>query len=259
MKKNLITIAKLSLLVVVTIYCFLAILLVSLVLPPFRRMKFLQRTIVRHWGKWGLWASNMDLQIIGERPDTEDNYFIVANHVSYLEAIVMPQVDRISILGRHELKYIPMIGQAAALAGILYVNRKNEESRERSKRNMRRYYERGIHITLFAEGTTTDGSDVLPFKKSVFEMGMDIVPCAIKYRTDTEFNPAWYGDQTFWPHLVELFNHKKVEGRICLFPKMSAKDFPDFTAYQQAVRDTIRAWVTAPWGEEDRVSRSQQS
>jgi 1-acyl-sn-glycerol-3-phosphate acyltransferase len=146
------------------------------------------------------------------------------------------------------------LGQACALVGILFVNRKNAESRERSKRELRRHYNNGIHIALFAEGTTTDGTDVLPFKKSVFEMGLDVVPCAIKYRTDTGFNPAWHGDQTLWPHLVEMFNHKKVEGRVRLFPKMSAQDYPDFTAYQNAVRDTIRGWVVAPWGEEDRVA-----
>jgi hypothetical protein len=121
----------------------------------------------------------------------------------------------------------------------------------RVKVELRRKYENGIHVALFSEGTTSAGAKVLPFKKSAFQMGMDIVPCGIKYRCPTGFNPAWYGDLTFLPHFFTLFYQPKFEVKLRSFPKLKAADFNDPMKYLETTREMIRAWVTAPWDEED--------
>ena len=68
-------------------------------------------------------------------------------------------------------------------------------------------------LILFPEGTSSDGSRVLPFKSSLFEapikVGATVQPITIRY-TEVNGMPvdrwqkpllAWYGDMDLFPHL----------------------------------------------------------
>jgi len=240
--------------IVATLYCGTGAMLLALFYYPISRrraMKLGQRILMRHWGRVICYSGRVRLTVIGERPEDKENYIVVPNHVSYLDIGVVPQLANVSFLSRHEVAYIPFLGWGATAVGVTYVNRKNERSRAKSREQLIERYHQGTHVALFAEGTTSDGTDVLPFKKAAFELGLDILPCAIKYRTPTGFNVGWYGDWGFIEHIKQLLEQPYVECRARIFPLMRAKDFPDFTAYQTAVRDKIRAWVVAPWGEEE--------
>ena len=249
MGKQISAVLKLIWMAFVTVYVTSGILVVRVLFGKLRSMRIVQNSFAPHWSHQLQRLAKLKIKVTGELPDDKTIYTVVSNHISYLEAAVLPQVGRAAWIGRHEIKYVPFFGWAAASAGMVYVNRKSVESRLKAKETIRKFYEGGDHLWIFSEGTTSDGTDVLPLKKSVFEFKMDIVPCGIKYRTPTGFNPAWFGDAAFWPHMVELMNLPGIECKVHFFPLMKSEDYPDFTAHQEAVRETMRAWVRAPWDE----------
>ncbi len=253
MWKQTITILKFSWMAVVTVYSAVTIVFIRLFTSRYRAMRISQKYVASHWSRQFQKLANLEIEVIGSLPADGSVYTIVSNHLSYLEAAVLPQVAFAGWIGRHEMGLVPVFGQAAAICGLQYVDRRSPQSRERTRETMLKRYRDGVHLWIFAEGTTSDGADVLPFKKSMFELAMDIVPCAIKYRSPSGFNPAWYGDQEFWPHLVECMNQERMQCRVRFFPVMPAADYNDFTEHQNAVRDVIREWVLKPWGEEETV------
>ena len=252
--KTLLALPRVCWIGIASIYSCLSVFFIRMFFifaPSIRSARFSQKYMLSHWGRQILKMFRVKVEKIGEPPPDDTPFIIVSNHVSYLDIGVVPQITNVTFLSRHEVAYVPFVGWGAAIIGVHFVDRRSSESRAKGKKELRRKYENGVHVALFVEGTTSDGSDVLPFKKSAFEMGLDIVPCAIKYKTDTGYNPAWYADVVMWPHAVEGLNQKRIDCRVKVFPLMKADDYPDFDAYQIAVRDKIRAWVIAPWGEED--------
>src|ERR1700733_7361744 len=68
-------------------------------------------TITRYWAKLWLWVAGMPLEIIGNRPP-ERRDIIVANHISYLDPVVLysglPSYFR--ALGKKEFSKVPLMG-----------------------------------------------------------------------------------------------------------------------------------------------------
>ena len=77
----------------------------------------------------------------------------------------------------------------------------------------------GIPLTLFPEGTSSDGSSVLPFFSSLLEPAANakwpVTPACIAYRLDegqgsVAEDICYWGDMTFGPHLWKLLGKKKI-------------------------------------------------
>src|SRR5207253_7310727 len=85
----------------------------------------------------------------------------------------------------------------------------------------------GLRVVLFAEGTSSDGSGVLPFRPSLFEPAMTarapITPTYIGYVVSSGSvanDVAYWGEMTFFPHALKLFSIKSVSVNIKFGPTM---------------------------------------
>ena len=92
-----------------------------------------------------------------------------------------------------------MIGWLADRSGTLFIRRGNHESASISAKIAQRLREDGL-LTLFPEGTTTDGRDVRPFFSRLFsaaiDTGTDVIPVTLRYHINGEHDPvAPYTDQ----------------------------------------------------------------
>ena len=83
----------------------------------------------------------------GPRPDPHEQYIFVANHISYLDAIVIiPSVKHhFRPIGKYELLKIPIFGFIYKFC-VITVNRSNAEDRARSLDDLRKVLARGISI-----------------------------------------------------------------------------------------------------------------
>ncbi len=103
-------------------------------------------------------------RLSGERP-----LLIVANHVSWLDIVVVGAIAPLSFVAKAEMASWPLFGLLAKLHRTIFVKR--ERRRETSKQANDIANRMTAHeiIVLFPEGTTTDGNRLAPFKTPLFE------------------------------------------------------------------------------------------
>jgi 1-acyl-sn-glycerol-3-phosphate acyltransferase len=101
------------------------------------------------------------------RPDPNKQYIFVANHISYIDAviIILSIKHHFRPIGKHELLKIPIFGFLYKYC-VITVNRSNLEDRARSLNDLRKVLARNISILVFPEGTFNETSDPL---KSMFD------------------------------------------------------------------------------------------
>jgi len=162
-------------------------------------------------------------QVIGELPTGP--CVIVANHVSYLDPVIVAGLVPCVPIAKAELHDWPVIGDAARRSKVLFVRRECGLSGARVLREAKRALDSGLPVLVFPEGTTTRGRSVLPFRRGALglakRMGVPIVPVAVSYRhTDA----AWVGDDTFLPHFVRTLARPFTPATLRFLPAIDPRE-----------------------------------
>jgi len=161
-----------------------------------------------------------------EKLSLEKNVMIVANHVSYTDVLIVASCMPTLFITSVEVKLSGLPGLISSLGGSLFVERRNRAGLKYELQAVADKLTRGFNVTLFAEATSSDGSGVLPFRSAMVESVImaekKILPLCIKY---TSINGAsadrsnldavcYYGDMTFFPHLIRLLKQKSVQAEV---------------------------------------------
>lgn len=179
----------------------------------------LSRSIVQAWGRGCLRICGLKVVRHG-RPCTDQPALLVANHVSYLDIPVIAAHLPVIFIAKREVASWPLFGFLARLARTIFIDRVPSQAARQCKL-LRRRLRQGETLLLFPEGTSSDGSDLLPFKSSLFEATEDetgsvpLQPVGLAYvgfRDGTAFEGAqrelyaWIGDSTMLPHLWRMLH-----------------------------------------------------
>jgi lyso-ornithine lipid O-acyltransferase len=155
----------------------------------------------------------LSIEVAGELP--RQPCVAVANHVSYLDPIAFLALAPALPVCKGEVERWPLIGAAARATGVLLVDRECAWSGARLLRRALAALDAGASVLNFPEGTTSDGSEVLPFRRGIFGAArlarVPIVPVAFAY---ADPDSAWTGDQTFIPHYLRTAARERVEVRV---------------------------------------------
>jgi len=149
---------------------------------------------------------------------------VVSNHLSYLDILLFSATRPFVMVAKSEVRAWPLIGWMTAQAGTVYVVRGAGPSTYSGvNRAMAEAYLSGLPVLFFPEGTTTDGSEVLPFRRGLFHSvlneGVALRTAALAYSVeDREVSVAkdvcWWGDALLAPHLWKLAGLKGVRARV---------------------------------------------
>lgn len=118
---------------------------------------------------------------------------LVANHVSYLDAIILPIVcDMPKFMSMAEVKNWPLFGPLGQDLDFLWVDRKSPEARKKAleaiQGHVRAWRPGERSLLIFPEGTTSNGRGLNAFKKGAFTEGAPVRPVVVKYTGS--WNPA---------------------------------------------------------------------
>ena len=108
----------------------------------------------------------------------------MSNHESQLDPPVLIGVLPLPAvyIAKKEVKYIPFVGWAAMVAGVIFIDRRDRERAIRSIHAAAMEIRGGKNVVIFPEGTRSRTGAMLPFKKGGFalaqEAGVPIVPLA---------------------------------------------------------------------------------
>jgi len=166
----------------------------------------------RIWGYGLAWIWGMRIRVSGPRP--KPPFFLVSNHLSYTDIILVCAVCPAWFISKSEVAGWPGIGALTRVGPTIYINRELRRDVTRMNQLIADLVLDGGAVGFFPEGTTTNGEEVLPFKPSLFqpavEMELPVTTASIHYETRPGMKPArdvvaWYGDQEFAPHASTLF------------------------------------------------------
>ena len=129
---------------------------------------------------------------------------LVANHVSYLDAIAIASVTRCAPIAKSEVAAWPVVGSAAGGLGAIFVKRRSATARVRTLRRALAVLSSGVPVLNFPEGTTTNGTVLLPFHRGIFGVArlanVPIIPIAVRCSRQL----AWHGNAPFLPHYLRM-------------------------------------------------------
>lgn len=175
-----------------------------------------QRRTDPHVTSWwhGRVARILKLEITWSGHKPHPPALIVANHVSWLDIIVIGHLTPACFLSKDEVRRWPVIGWLAARAGTLFIKRGGGQASAIGQ-SIGELLGRDGLLTLFPEGTTTDGREVRPFFSRLFAASIDtgtpIVPTSIRYHIEGGFDPVapYIDDQTLGANMLGLMRRPR--------------------------------------------------
>ena len=117
----------------------------------------------------------------------------------------------------------PVLGLLCRSMGTIFVDRNSRLDVLRVNRLIEQALRSGKGVLLFPEGTSTPGSEVLPFHSALLEPavqeGCPVSFATVSYRTPVGQAPAhlsvcWWGEMSFLPHFYRFLQLKSVEATL---------------------------------------------
>ena len=180
----------------------------------------------------------------------------VSNHSSWLDVPVLGAELEACFIAKEEIARWPLIGWIAGLGRTVYV-RRQRTSTARERDEMRRRLARGDSLILFPEGTTSDGSRVLPFRSAFLSVAQlpatadgkppIVQPVSVVYDR-LAFLPAgrasrplfaWYGDMDFGTHFWRLAQHRGLRATVLLHTPLDPVAYPSRKALALATWSAV--------------------
>ena len=110
------------------------------------------------------------VEVLGQ-PTFARNMVWVGNHLSYLDIPVLGSLGPMRFVAKEEIQGWPLFGWLADLQRTVYISRRPRHAVSASAHFADAVSAGGV-VVLFAEGTSSDGRAVLPFRPSLFEVLM---------------------------------------------------------------------------------------
>lgn len=111
-----------------------------------------------------------------ENVNPKQSYVFVANHQSFVDvfAVYGWLPNNFKWLMKKELRKIPFVGAACAVAGHIFVDRSNPRAAMESLQDIKSQLCNGISTVIFPEGTRTKTGELGRFKRGAFQVAMDV-------------------------------------------------------------------------------------
>ncbi|WP_234000833.1 MULTISPECIES: 1-acyl-sn-glycerol-3-phosphate acyltransferase [unclassified Erythrobacter] len=143
--------------------------------------------------------------------------FFIANHVSWVDILALAGATGTAFVAKFELSQVPVIGWLCRLNRTVFVKRENRMGVAQQINALKEALADNWSVTVFPEGTTTDGRSLLPFKSSMLSVlepppaGVLVQPVVLDYGDVAEFI-GWIGEEG------GVNNAMRVMGRKGSFP-----------------------------------------
>jgi 1-acyl-sn-glycerol-3-phosphate acyltransferase len=149
---------------------------------------------------------------------------VISNHLSYLDILVFAASRPFIMVAKSDVRGWPGLGWLTSKAGTVYVTRGGGPATYPAvNRAMAEAYRSGLPVLFFPEGTTTDGTQVLEFRRglfhSVLDEGVQLQVAALHYASgdpgiSVADNVCWWGDALLLPHIWRLAQAECIEASV---------------------------------------------
>lgn len=189
------------------------------------------------------WISGIAAETTGKR--IRSNVFYASNHHSWIDIPVISGVTGCTFVANDGIEGWPLIGWLCKINHTIFVSRENKLSVGDQIDDLRAAMTGQQPVTIFPEGTTSDGSGLLPFKASLFAAlvppppGMMVQPVFLTYGRHTS-RVAWVGEEKVTENFWRLLSYwKPISATLNFLEPFDPALFPDRKAISAEVRSRI--------------------
>jgi 1-acyl-sn-glycerol-3-phosphate acyltransferase len=123
---------------------------------------------IQKWARTMLKRLGVELKVVGA-PAPAGPMLLVANHISWLDILALHAVCPCRFVAKADVERWPLLGTLVTGGGTLYVKRESRRDAMRVVHRMAQALKDGDILAVFPEGTTGDGSSVLPFHSGLIQ------------------------------------------------------------------------------------------
>lgn len=187
---------------------------------------------------------------------------LISNHVSWLDIPVLSAVAPVSFIAKREVGSWPFVSWLARLQRTIFIDRTRRADIPVVAGAMRKRLAQDDTLVLFAEGTSSDGNRVLPFKSSL----LAIVAAKAAVPEDATGKPpkvqtlslvythihgvplsradrnliGWYGDMDMGGHAWSLLKAGPIDVSITISEPVNLDGFADRKALSRHAETLVR-------------------
>ena len=143
--------------------------------------------------------------------------FIVSNHLGYMDIVVLASLTPQAFLSKSEVAKWPLVGWYTKVAGTLFIDREKRADVAKKDSAFAKVIDEGLGMTVFLEGTSTNGREILPYRSSLLQPSIDngwpVTPVYLEYECeegDVEQDVCWWGEMGFAEHLLRMLKVKRI-------------------------------------------------
>ena len=237
----------------VFVFAWLLLWLLPMVLLSWFRIGGLLPIVARFCARGLLFISNIKATTTGEvlAPTNKDRAtLLVGNHISYLDILALNILFGCAFISKSDVASWPIFGTIAKAQRTIFVRRASRASLPETQKEMQQKLFENRAYVLFAEGTSSDGSYILPFRSNLLQgaVGNDRIylqSFCVQYRSCNGLPIirgkralfAWYGDMELLPHLWDLLHIDSAHVEIRLAAPIKGSEYPDRKSLTQALQD----------------------
>ena len=205
-------------------------MVMAVIYPYFGRT--LRRRILKAWSWQLLSILNIGLRIEGQQLALrEEGCLLVANHISWLDIFVLNAIHPAQFIAKSEVRNWPLIGWLARRSGTIFIERALRRNASRINRDVSQLLEQGACISLFPEGTTTDGLQVGHFHSALLQPAIDarikMCPVALRYENDDgcpSLAAVFTGDTTLVRSIWRILRARHLKALAVFTPELRTAD-----------------------------------
>src|ERR1700687_4380659 len=247
----------------------LGFLALTLVLLPFQLIGIafdlrLQRTIPHLYHRILCALIGVRIREVGRR-SAASPALILSNHVSWLDICVISALAPVVFVAKSEVAGWPLFGWLAKLQRTIFINRQARHQTGAATSEIAGRLLGGDAVVLLAEGTSSDGIRVLPFRSSLVgavhhalgatthHTHVTVQPMSLAYvgfdglpmgRAMRE-RVAWYGDADLIPHLLHVLASGAVDVTVSWGEAIAYDMSADRKAIAREAEQSVRRMTTA--------------
>lgn len=180
--------------------------------------------------------------------------FFISNHISWIDILAMAGASGTAFVAKWELSQVPVIGWLCSLNRTVFVKREHRMGVAEQINALKEALQDNWSVTVFPEGTVTDGHSLLPFKSSMISVmeppppGVMVQPVVIDYGPNSE-EIAWIGEETGLHNAMRVMARRgSFKLRIHYLDPFSPEDYRGRKAIAAKAREEIETQLVANLG-----------
>ena len=180
---------------------------------------------------------------------------IVANHISWTDIHALNSLVALRFVAKDDIKNWPVFGFLMRGANTLFIERGKRQDAGRIVNVAAISLMSGDNLCFFPEGTTTDGSEIKPFKSSLMQAAIDsnasIQPVAIRYpglNGSINTKIAYAGETTMLESMQQLLLQKNPLVELHFFSPIQIEELTEDNKDRRALTLQIQQQIQQKLG-----------